>query len=108
MYRAMSADDYREGLGLPPGYQVDGLILHGCAQDYPLTMFHDALTAIGHDAKITRPVSSLPTLRAAALGDHVLWHARAYGGALACELTPSLRARSQVRDFHRHLRRSAG
>lgn len=87
MYRAMSADDYRKGLGLQPGYRVDGLILHGCAQEYPLTMDHDALAAVGHDQEATGLVASLPTLRAAAVADRVLWHAGVYGGALACELT---------------------
>lgn len=87
MYRAMTAEDYRKGLGLEPGYRVDVLIVHGCAQEYPVAMMHDALTAAGHDAALESPVASLPTLNAAAVGPHVLWHARVYGGALACELT---------------------
>ena len=87
MYRAMSADDHREGLGLRPGYRVDGLILHGCAQEHPLAMMHDALTSLGHEVGMTGPVTSLPTLRTAIVDGHNLWHARVYGGALACELT---------------------
>jgi len=87
VYWAMSADDYREGLGLQPGCRVDGLILHGCAQESPLAMMHDALTALGHDVGMTAPVSSLPTLRTAAVDGHNLWHARVYGGALVYGLT---------------------
>lgn len=87
MYREMSADDYRKGLGLRPGYRVDGLIVHGCAQEYPVTMLTTHSPPSVTTRKQWHPVSSLPTLRTATLGERVLWHARVYGGALACELT---------------------
>jgi uridine phosphorylase len=87
VYREMTADDYRKGLGLEPGYRVDALVVHGCAQEYPVSMMHDALMAAGHNSVLESPVASLPTLNVAVAGAHVLWHARVYGGALACELT---------------------
>ena len=87
MYRAMTAENYRRGLRLPPGYRVDALVLHGCGQDYPRTMMSQALGDLGHGPLTSAPIESIPALRATVAGHHVIWHALVYGGALTCELT---------------------
>lgn len=87
MYQEMTAQDYRRGLRLPPDYRVDALVVHGCGQDYPRAMMSRALRDLGHSPDLFTPIESIPALRAAVTGRHVIWHALVYGGALTCELT---------------------
>ncbi|WP_194927276.1 phosphorylase family protein [Catenulispora pinisilvae] len=84
-----SAVDFRHLLAVSDDYTVAGLLVHGCATDYPYDMV-TAQLAETFPAQTPRlePVSpAMPPLRAFTVNGLVYWYAVCFGGAMLSQIT---------------------
>lgn len=87
MYKSFSANQYKEHLGLPVDYKVDGVVCYGTPYDTKaLKSFEECLEQLGVEnnlSELEHPF--LKFIREIKIGDKNIWFMSAYGGAMLSE-----------------------
>lgn len=86
MYKAYTAEDWREHLGLTPDYVVDGFIIFGTYQKSLYDMLQESMERLGKQAEYRRFQDEfLEPILEFRLDGKCYWFVIVYGGALLSE-----------------------
>jgi len=85
MYKKISAVDYKNMLGFPKDYKIDGFIIYGTYKTFPFEQIEESLMKLKIQYSITRLEDFLSNIAEITIGRKKYWFTIAYGGAMLSE-----------------------